>query len=161
MGSMNTVEEMAKDHAEKASRPPKPPGRGGSVLPPGGRPVGTKNKTTRQIKDMVTQALERAGGVHYLVKCAHDPKTASAFLSLVGKIVPLQVNANVDGAIKLELSWLGGRSIGTTAAQIEDKTSEIVELQASPDGVLRIKDPVQQDAPSAGVAAEPPQGAGG
>lgn len=158
---MSTVEEMAS-RAQKETQPkerPRSPITGAPV--PNGRPKGIPNKQTKQIKDMVTQALERAGGVHYLVKCAHDPKTAAAFLSLVGKIVPLQVNANVDGAIKLELSWLGGRSIGTTAAQIEDKTSEIVELQASPDGVLRIKDPAQQDAPSAGVAAEPPQGAGG
>jgi hypothetical protein len=57
------------------------------------------NKTTVAIKEMVTQALEEAGGVEYLVQRALDPRTASAFLTLVGKTLPLQVNgAGPNGA---------------------------------------------------------------
>ncbi len=41
---------------------------------------------------MVTEALTKAGGVNYLVERAKDPRTASAFLTLVGKVLPLQVN---------------------------------------------------------------------
>lgn len=159
MKGMSTVEEMAS-RAQKESQPkerPRSPLTGAPV--PNGRPKGIPNKQTKQIKDMVTQALERAGGVHYLVKCAHNPKTAAAFLSLVGKIVPLQVNANVDGAIKLELSWLGGRSIGSTTAQIEGNQSQVIEMQADSEGVLRIKDPQQSAAPAAGEAADGIQGA--
>lgn len=66
----------------------------GKPLPPAagnGRPKGALNKTTREIKHMVLEALEGAGGVEYLIERAHDPRTASAFLGLVGKVIPLQV----------------------------------------------------------------------
>ena len=56
-----------------------------------GRPKGTVNKVTREIKEMVVQALSEAGGVDYLVE--QSEKNPVAFLGLVGKIIPLQVNA--------------------------------------------------------------------
>jgi hypothetical protein len=67
-----------------------------------GRPKGTPNKTTREIKNMVLEALEGAGGVGYLIERAHDPRTASAFLGLVGKVIPLQVKgefSSPDGSM--------------------------------------------------------------
>lgn len=56
-----------------------------------GRPKGTPNKATKELKDMILGALDNAGGVTYLEKCANDPKTASAFLTLVGKVLPMTV----------------------------------------------------------------------
>lgn len=56
-----------------------------------GRPKGSVNKTTAQLKDMILGALDRAGGVDYLEARAKDPKTASAFLTLVGKVLPMTV----------------------------------------------------------------------
>lgn len=61
--------------------------------PKGGSRKGIPNKVTRELREMVTEALDKAGGVAYLVERARDPRTASAFLTLVGKAVPLQVNA--------------------------------------------------------------------
>lgn len=61
-----------------------------------GRPKGVPNKTNGAIKDMILQALSEAGGVDYLVDRANDPKTAAAFLGLVGKVLPMQVTG-VDG----------------------------------------------------------------
>lgn len=61
-----------------------------------GRPKGVPNKTNGAIKDMILEALSEAGGVSYLVDRANDPKTASAFLGLVGKVLPMQVTG-VDG----------------------------------------------------------------
>lgn len=55
------------------------------------------NKTTVAIKEMITQALDGAGGVDYLIERAKDPRTASAFLGLVGKVLPMQVTG-VDGS---------------------------------------------------------------
>lgn len=52
---------------------------------------------------MVLDALDGAGGVEYLIEKAHDPKTAGAFLTLVGKVIPLQVKnelSNPDGSLK-------------------------------------------------------------
>jgi hypothetical protein len=57
-----------------------------------GRPKGTPNKTPAAIKDMILQALENAGGVEYLEAKAKDNRTATAFLGLVGKVLPLQVH---------------------------------------------------------------------
>lgn len=54
-----------------------------------GRPKGVPNKTTAAVKDMVIQALDGAGGVKYLQKQAD--LNPSAFLTLVGKVIPLQV----------------------------------------------------------------------
>lgn len=57
-----------------------------------GRPRGVKNKIGQEIKEMVIEALDKAGGVDYLVEQAG--KNPVAFMGLVGKIIPLQVNAN-------------------------------------------------------------------
>jgi hypothetical protein len=69
----------------------------GNGLAGPGRPKGTHNKITREIKEMVTTALGNAGGVKYLTKQAKENPTA--FLTLVGKIIPLQVNAKHTGNI--------------------------------------------------------------
>lgn len=49
------------------------------------------NKVTAELKDMIREALDQAGGVSYLLERANDPKTATAFLSLVGKTLPMTV----------------------------------------------------------------------
>ncbi len=64
-----------------------------------GKPKGATNKVTREVKEMVIQALSDAGGVSYLRERAEDPKTASAFLSLLGKVIPLQVTGAEGGDI--------------------------------------------------------------
>lgn len=60
-----------------------------------GRPKGASNKTTKAIKDAITEAFEKAGGVDYLVTLAkEDPRT---FCALVGKVIPLQVEGTGAG----------------------------------------------------------------
>jgi hypothetical protein len=67
--------------------------------PPGGSRKGKPNKTTAALKDMILQALDGVGGVAYLERKAKDPRTASAFLTLVGKVLPMTVQgAGPDGA---------------------------------------------------------------
>lgn len=61
----------------------------------GGRQKGTPNKVTGELKDMILTALNRSGGVDYLVKQAESSPTA--FLTLVGKVLPLQVNGAGEG----------------------------------------------------------------
>jgi len=68
-----------------------------------GRPKGTANKIPAAIKDMVLTALSNAGGAEYLERRANDPRTAAAFLGLVGKVLPLQVTGADGGAIKASL----------------------------------------------------------
>lgn len=64
-----------------------------------GRRKGVPNKTTTAIKEMVVSALDKAGGVEYLVKQSSENPTA--FLGLVGKVLPLQVSGENGGAIAL------------------------------------------------------------
>ena len=65
-----------------------------------GRPKGTPNKSTAAIKDMILTALSDAGGSEYLLARANDPRTASAFLGLVGKVLPMQVTGADGDAIQ-------------------------------------------------------------
>ena len=71
-----------------------------------GRPKGEPNKITREVKEMILQALEQAGGVDYLVQKAKDPRTAGPFLALVGKILPLQLTGSNGRTLAQELSDL-------------------------------------------------------
>lgn len=67
--------------------------------PKGGSRKGIPNKVTRELKEMILEALDNAGGVEYLERKANDPRTASAFLTLVGKVLPMTVQGpGVDGA---------------------------------------------------------------
>ena len=73
-----------------------------------GRPKGVKNKATQELKEMILGALEESGGVDYLVARANDPKTAGAFLSLIGKVLPMTIaGAGDNGAIVVEITRFG------------------------------------------------------
>lgn len=65
-----------------------------------GRPKGAVNKFTKEIKDMISQALHNVGGVQYLEERANDPKTQAAFLGLVGKAMPLQVAGDPNNPVQ-------------------------------------------------------------
>lgn len=65
-----------------------------------GKPKGAVSKNTKEIKDMILAALHQSGGVDYLVERANDPRTASAFLGLVGKVLPMQVTGDADNPLQ-------------------------------------------------------------
>jgi hypothetical protein len=59
-----------------------------------GRPKGSVNKVNADVKAMVLEALHHAGGAEYLYMHAIDnPK---AFMTLVGRVLPMTINATVD-----------------------------------------------------------------
>ena len=64
-----------------------------------GRPKGAQNKQTAAIKDMIINALDKAGGVDYLVE--QSEKNPTAFMGLVGKVLPMQVVGDPDNPTKL------------------------------------------------------------
>lgn len=72
----------------------------GEKKPGQGRPKGCLNKNNQAIRDMIAQALDEAGGVQYLLECAHDPKTKTAFLGLIGKVMPVQVIGDKDNPLQ-------------------------------------------------------------
>jgi hypothetical protein len=59
-----------------------------------GRKRGVLNKLTADVKAAIQAAFDEAGGKEYLVKLAkEDPRT---FCSLVGKLVPVAQNINMN-----------------------------------------------------------------
>lgn len=59
-----------------------------------GKPKGATNHLTRELKDMILGALDKAGGIDYLQRQANENPTA--FLSLVGKVLPMTVKHQGD-----------------------------------------------------------------
>ncbi len=82
-----------------ANSNPKPPNAGK------GRPKGALNKTTVQIKDAILAAAEAAGGEGgvsaYLTRQAEENPVA--FMTLLGKIIPLQVSGEGGGPLQVSI----------------------------------------------------------
>lgn len=70
----------------------------GEKRPGQGRPKGMPNKNTALIREMVAEALDRAGGVEYLAEVAKT--NPGPFLGLVGKVLPIQVTGEGGGAVQ-------------------------------------------------------------
>ena len=60
---------------------------------------GKPNKQTAELRGLIEQALANKGGVAYLERLADDHP--QAFASLLGKILPRDVNANVTGGVTI------------------------------------------------------------
>ena len=73
-----------------------------------GRPKGVPNKTTQLLKDAILKAAEQAGNkvgddgmVSYLeVQATENP---GPFMSLLGKVLPMQVTGADGGAVSVEI----------------------------------------------------------
>ena len=83
-------------------------GRGSKALAGAGRPKGSLNKTTTQLKEAILGALEAAGGkegsVGYLRRLAIE--NSSAFASLLGKVLPTTLAASeFDGGAGVKFEF--------------------------------------------------------
>jgi hypothetical protein len=65
----------------------------------GGRTKGTPNKLTGDVKAMILDALDKKGGVKYLVQQADSNPVA--FLTLVGKVLPMTVASDPDNPLQM------------------------------------------------------------
>ena len=65
----------------------------------GGSRAGVPNKITRDLKEMILGALDGAGGVDYLIE--QSQKNPGAFLTLIGKVLPLQVTGTDNGPVMI------------------------------------------------------------
>lgn len=67
----------------------------------GGSRKGIPNKATADIKAMINNALYKAGGEDYLLRQADENPVA--FMGLIGKILPKQVDvdANLTGELNI------------------------------------------------------------
>jgi hypothetical protein len=66
-----------------------------------GRKKGVPNKLTADLKAMILGALEDAGGRAYLARQAIE--TPGPFLTLIGKVLPLQVSGEGGGKIIVQV----------------------------------------------------------
>lgn len=72
----------------------------GGKRPGAGRPKGSLDKGNALIREMIVQALDEAGGVEYLVNTAKSHQ--GAFLALIGKVMPVQVEGAGGGPVQIE-----------------------------------------------------------
>jgi len=68
----------------------------------GGSRKGVPNRVTKELKDMILTALDGAGGVEYLQGQAKDNPVA--FLSLVGKVLPMTVKHSGEVGLTVTIS---------------------------------------------------------
>jgi len=68
-----------------------------------GRVKGVPNKLTKELKDMIIEALDEAGGVEYLVRQAKK-KNPTAFMTLLGKVLPMQVAGDPNNPLLASLT---------------------------------------------------------
>ena len=140
--AMDTVDASSDSTEKRPQNGGKPVAYGnGGVRTPSGRPKGVRNKLTN-LRDAVLEAFDTVGGPAYLVQLAQGTQSdRAAFVGLVSKVLPTQVNAQIEGGVQIQLSWLGSRSIGTTVAQEPEQITQVVDLQRDSAGKYRIIDP--------------------
>lgn len=144
---------LADAHKSGGKNAEKTPIAVGSGQPGPGRPRNVKNRLTN-LREAVLEAFDTVGGPAYLVQLAQGTQSdRAAFVGLVSKVLPTQVNAQVEGGVQIQLSWLGTRSIGTTVAQEPEQITQVVDLERKTDGTYRIIDPSPAPAGADGQAA--------
>ena len=75
-------------------------GKGG-YIPGSGRKKGVPNKVNADLKAMILGALAGAGGQDYLQRQAE--LNPGAFLTLIGKVLPMQIAGDGGGAVTIQL----------------------------------------------------------
>lgn len=75
----------------------------GGKQPGAGRPKGVPNKLNGDIKAMILGALQDVGGRDYLAARALD--TPTAFMGLLGKVLPTQLTGENGSPIAVDFRW--------------------------------------------------------
>jgi hypothetical protein len=69
-----------------------------------GRPKGAKTKVTQDIKEMIRLSIDDVGGRAYFARQAEENPVA--YMGLVGKILPKEIDARVTGDVILQITSL-------------------------------------------------------
>lgn len=105
-GNGSGGEECTANPAPKSGRE-----RSLANLTANGRPKGVKNKNT-ELKNAVLKAFDKVGGHRYLIKMANGTASdRAAFMNLVGKVMPKEVNGSISHHVIPELPWLQVRHV--------------------------------------------------
>jgi hypothetical protein len=66
-----------------------------------GRPKGSENKITKSLREAIKESFDKVGGVQYLQRVAEeDPR---AYLTIVGKVIPAELSAKVEGGLDITI----------------------------------------------------------
>ena len=144
---MSAQQSTAVEQRRKAGGRPFKAGQSGNPL---GRPKGTQNVVTKTIKEAIELAC-KPGACHpeglagWLIERAQGGvQDRQIFAGLVAKVIPAQLQAQVDGAIVVQLPWLQGRNVGgyvpsTSHSQAVDV--QVIDITVEKGGNLRVADP--------------------
>ena len=75
----------------------------GEGRPGPGRPKGSKNRTTLQLRELVLKALDMVGGEQYLARLAVE--NSSAYASLLGKVLGNAHASDLDGRETVKVTF--------------------------------------------------------
>ncbi len=115
--------------------------KGEPRLPNAGRKVGDSNLLTRDIREMILGALSAGGGQHWLEQ--QMGKNPVAFMGLVGKIIPQQI----DATIRRELPMMTREDILGLLDRVRGP-ARVIEHQEKPAELPpRLPDPSDQSQP--------------
>ena len=88
----------------------------------GGRQKGSPNRLTTDLKDMILGALAAEGGQSYLERQARENPVA--FLTLVGKILPLTLQGNSQQPITFQVVTGVSRSVDGNDRACRENTED-------------------------------------
>ena len=88
-----------------------------------GRKPGVPNKDNADIRAMIISALNQVGGVDYLAARAVD--TPAAFMTLVGKVLPLQLAGHDGQRLVVDFRWADAEPAPPTIEAVADETTEV------------------------------------
>jgi len=124
MGEIET-----SDNADNRVRDESRIGRG---KPGPGRPKGTSNRITNDVRAMVLEALDRAGGADYLLEQSREQP--QAFMALLGKCLPRELNVAHTVTLESLLDEVHARRVArlrgdqVPAPAVIDVPAEVREL---------------------------------
>ncbi len=161
MVSQQTTTPEQPQARRRATRSSFKPGQSGNPL---GRPKGTPNAVTKTIKEAIELSCQPGqchpqGLAGWLVERARGSvQDRQIYAGLVAKVIPAQLQAQVDGAIVVQLPWLQGRNVGgfvPSTSQHNVIDAQVVDITMEKNGDLRVSDP--KPALEAPKASENPQ----
>ena len=107
----------------------------------GGRKAGTPNKLTASVKAAIEEAFQLEGGTEYLRHVAReDPKT---FCALLGKVLPVQVQAELKAETGITLQVVSGIERTPDAPTIDGEAFEVLPLPETQTPLSEPSRPVQ------------------